>query len=97
MSVEPRRAGGAIHGWAVPSHDRDKYPARWVRGFGWRQVTLWTPKVALRSAIVTLRIWPRNGGLLLGLYVGRDDDGEWIVRLGVGVIEVEVNVMEWSW
>ncbi|MGE3621780.1 MAG: hypothetical protein AB7L84_15090 [Acidimicrobiia bacterium] len=65
-----------------------------MQWFGWRQIVLWTPKVGLRSAIVTVRVLPR-WGLLLGVMVQRDEDDEWVGSLGLGLVEIEVQGMTW--
>lgn len=81
------------HRW--PRADRATYPTRWVQWYSWRQIVFFTPKVRLRSAIVTLRIWPRLGWVF-GLVAWRDDDEELTVRAGVGVAEIEAVVMQWT-
>lgn len=80
---------------AWPRTDRASYPTRWMRFFSWRQIAFFTPKVLRRSAIVTWRNWPRYGATF-GVVVWRDDDGELTIRAGVGVVEIEAVVMQWT-
>lgn len=101
MSPDPYESGDSVVAcnchrgpWRWPKNHRRSFPTHWLTVYSWRQIQVFTPKVLLRSALVTVHVLPRNG-LLLGLWVGRDDDDEWEIRLGLGLFDVEAHVMEW--
>lgn len=77
-----------------PRQARKSWPAHWVKVFGWRQIVAYTPKVGTHAAFVTLRVLPRFGGWIVGVHVWKDEDDEWVIRVGVGVVEVEINTVE---
>lgn len=77
-----------------PKKARKSYPTRWVITYGWRQMAAFTPRIWNYAAMVTLRIVPRHGGLFFGLWVGKADDSDWELRAGVGLVEIEVDLIE---
>jgi hypothetical protein len=78
------------HRW--PKKRRSSYPQMFALWYSWRRVMFFTPKVGVRAWQIVVTILPKSGWLV-GVYVYRDEDDEWIVRLGIGVVDVEINTL----
>lgn len=76
----------------IPKEPRSSFPTCWVLWYTWRRLVFFTPKVRLRAWQIIVTTLPTHG-FLLGLSVSRDEDDEWVVMVGLGLIEVEVHTL----
>lgn len=85
------------HGWRLPRQERTSYPTRWVHGFGLRRFVVFSPKVWRVSLMTTVTLLPfRWSRLSLGVWVGKNEDGEWELLLGGVLFESETQLMRWT-
>ena len=76
----------------IPKEPRSSFPQCWVLWYSWRRIVFFTPKVRLRALQVVVSTLPTRQWLV-GVNVYRDDDDDLVVMLGLGVLDIEVNVM----
>lgn len=72
--------------------DRGRFPAHFVISYGWRQTAFYTPVVAKKCVIATVRFGRAAHGFFgIGAYWNEDDEPE--LRIGLGFIEIEAYAM----
>lgn len=81
-----------------PATPRGRYPKHWLVWYGLHRFAFFSPKIGLRSLMVTVTPLPfRWGhGVMVGAWAGRnEDDTQFEIRLSIGLVEVDIDVMEW--
>ena len=72
--------------------DRGRFPAHFVISYGWRQTTFYTPVVARRCVIATVR-FGRSALGFYGIAVARNEDDEPSLRIGLGLVEIDAYAL----
>jgi hypothetical protein len=83
--VEPRKTYTEPFRWPT---DRGRFPAHFVISYGWRQTVFYTPVVARKCVITTVR-FGRSALGFYGIAAFRNDDDEPELRIGLGLVEID--------